>query len=281
VDEWALGRPSRVQLGDPPSGECNCTCDSVTRGKSKEEYQALIFSKALSSTVDPADLSSPRYHKLTSSFHKDEDKDTFSFEKEVGSGRSVRVNVGVPEWLESVLGEKGLSIGPGASLQNCPNGICIGGDNKGNATVNNFEIVPPPPRRLDDQELGKLTRIAAQHPFKILILYTQHDEEAYRLAKQIGNTLEAAGWTLSQPVTEAMMFREGGGPLYGMEIDYRGHDQPSNTPVQLDPNEPWGALAKELVRLFPEDFFVHSSSGNPNDRITLSVYANPKSRPSP
>jgi len=135
----------QIATCDPSSGECNCTCDSIARGKSKEEYEAIILSKALRSTVDPADLSSPQYHRFVSSFRKGEDQNSFSFEKDEGSGRSVHVRVGVPEWVGSVLGGKGaVLIGPGAYIQNCPNGICISGDNKGGATVNNFGPLPLP-----------------------------------------------------------------------------------------------------------------------------------------
>jgi len=137
----------QIATCDPSSGECNCTCDSVERGKSKEEYEALILSRTLHTTVSPADLGSPEYHKLESSFRKGEDEDngTFYFEKQAGSNRTARVKVGVPEWLASVLAGKGAVVnGPGASLQNCPNGICIGGDNSGTATVNNFGPLPLP-----------------------------------------------------------------------------------------------------------------------------------------
>src|SRR5579863_3930031 len=115
---------------DATSGECDCTCDSVPLGKSKDYYQAFIFSKALHTTVDPSELSSPEYRKFVSSFRNGDDKGTFVFDKGAGSGRPDKVEVGVPEWLDEVLsGKGGTAIGPGASLQACPNGTCKDIDN--------------------------------------------------------------------------------------------------------------------------------------------------------
>jgi hypothetical protein len=120
---------------DATTGECNCTCDSAKPGRTKAEYEAQIFSKVLHTKVDPAELSSPKYEKYMSSFRKSAgDEGTFSFDKEAGASRRSQVTVGVPDWIEKVLGGKrGVSIGPGALLQNCPNGICNAGDNNGTA----------------------------------------------------------------------------------------------------------------------------------------------------
>jgi hypothetical protein len=136
---------------------------------------------------------------------------------------------------------------------------------------------PPPWRKLSEKDAANLTLVAAQHPAKILILYIQRDEEAYHLAKQIGDALVAAGWRLHQPVTEAMMFSEGGGPLYGMEVDYRGDEVPAGSRVHLDLTTPSGVSTSELFRLFPEDFAAHPSP-KAGDEIVLSVRTNPKSK---
>src|ERR1035438_3996775 len=43
--------------------------------------------------------------------------------------------------------------------------------------------VDPPPRSLSNQDVALLRSTVAGHPCKILILYVQNDDEAYRLAK--------------------------------------------------------------------------------------------------
>lgn len=153
---------NQIATCDPTSGECNCTCDSAEQGKTKEEYEAQIFSKVLHTEVNPNKLSDPQYKKFVSSFRKSDGEGTFKFDKEGSPKGSRQVEVGVPGWLEDVLRSKGgTSLGPGASLQNCPNGICIGGENSGTATVNNFA---PPERHLTPAQIDALTIAAASMP---------------------------------------------------------------------------------------------------------------------
>jgi hypothetical protein len=134
----------QIATCDASSGECNCTCDSVLAGKTKAEYEAQIFSKVLHTEVNPAELSSPRYHIPVESFRKSAQyKGEFTFDvKEQPLGNHLErghVRVGVPEYVEKVLeGGGGTSFGPGASLQSCPSGICNSGDNKGSETLSTF-----------------------------------------------------------------------------------------------------------------------------------------------
>jgi hypothetical protein len=190
----------QIAICDPSSGECNCTCDSVQPGKTKADYEAQIFSKVLNSKIDPADLSSPQNRIFVSSFRKSRDaKGTFSFDKEEGpAGRQEsqgRVKVGVPEWLEEVLSSKGgVSVGPGASLQNCPNGICIGGENKGTATVNNYA---PPRRVVSPIQRETISRVLLATPekHKPLLLINGGDEtQAYAL--QLAPIFQSSKWPL-------------------------------------------------------------------------------------
>jgi hypothetical protein len=212
----------QIATCDPSSGECNCTCDSVERGKSKEEYEALILSRTLHTTVSAADLSSPQYHKLVSSFRKGEDEDqgTFYFEKETGSDRKARVKVGVPEWLESVLAGKGAVLnGPGASLQNCPNGICIGGDNSGTATVYNFT---PPARRLSEDQRKLLTACLRLRPGRFSIAAIANNAEAYSYAHDWHDVLVAAGWEIEHKDIPINIFTIGGGMWTGIRVSVHG-----------------------------------------------------------
>ena len=185
----------QIATCDATSGEWHCTCDSVQPGKTKADYQAQMFSKVFHTKVDPDDLSSPQYQKYVSSFRKSAgDEGTFTFDKEAGASRGRQVTVGVPEWLEEVLGGKGgVSIGPGASFQNCPNGICIGGENSGTATVNNFA---PPPRTLTPEQVANLASFLRQNgSFRVVIFHAEHNFEAQNYADKLAEAIKSAGWT--------------------------------------------------------------------------------------
>ena len=209
----------QIATCDPSSGECNCTCDSVERGKSKEEYEALIFSRTLHTTVNPADLISPQYHKLVSSFRKGEheDKGTFYFEKQAGSNHTARVKVGVPEWLADILAGKGMLNGPGASLQNCPNGICIGGNNDGAATVNNFGVR----WRLTPDENQQFIENLKRAPVGTVSVWAVESGQA--LGENLYDALKAAGWHMQESEVQLMFL---GHPMHE-DIDAFVHGCPA------------------------------------------------------
>jgi hypothetical protein len=211
----------QIATCDPSSGECNCTCDAVERGKSKEEYEALIFSRALHTTINSADLSSPQYHKLVSSFRKgkDQDEGTFYFEKEGGPGRAARVKIGVPEWLADILAGNGMLNGPGASLQNCPNGICIGGNNSGTATVNNFGVR----WRLTPDEKHQFIENLKRAPAGTVSVWAV--ETGQVLGENLYEALKAAGWHMQESEVQLMFL---GHPMHE-DIDVFLHGEPGVT----------------------------------------------------
>jgi len=191
----------QIATCDPSSGECNCTCDSVQPGKTKADYEAQIFSKVVHAKIDPADLSSGQNRIFVSTFRKStEGKGVFSFDKEEDpAGRQEgkgQVKVGVPEWLEKVLsGEGGVSIGPGASLQSCPNGICIGGENRGTATVNNYA---PPSRLLDDEHAKKFKAALLGSGGTVAVFPDGTDQDVTPLAKQICDLFrDTKSWSMN------------------------------------------------------------------------------------
>jgi hypothetical protein len=223
----------QVATCDPSSGECNCTCDSVQAGKTKAEYEAQILSTVLHAKIDPSELSSDQYRVPVSSFRKSyEANGTFTFDKEENpAGRSRnrgQVTVGVPEWLEKVLGRKGgVSIGPGASLQNCPNGMCIGGENRGPATVNNptgsivnqnstnlgaQTVNNTPPSRIpsDEQIIHFKSIISRVDPkFTVRIFPAGSGDDVEPTVEKIANALH----DLERPVNTAGYIGFGGGPI--------------------------------------------------------------------
>jgi hypothetical protein len=135
--------------------------------------------------------------------------------------------------------------------------------------------IPPPARQLPTADIDALTSMLAKHPGNILILYAQHDEEAYSLAKQIGDMLTAAGWTLKQPVTETMIVSSGGPPSYGIEIGFKGQTVPAGSPVTLDINTASGLLGRVLQHFFPNSFYATPSPNFSDNEVLLTIMENP------
>jgi len=140
---------NQIAKCDPRYGECNCSCVSVTREKTPAEYEALILSSVFGTEVKPAEISD-EYRGLGFRQNKPQSNDkgeiTFSLDFSKAphlhfgdSGNlkdalrlqeASKVKLGLPGWLGDLLIAKGgVSVGPGASLQNCPNGSCAAGDN--------------------------------------------------------------------------------------------------------------------------------------------------------
>jgi hypothetical protein len=161
-----------------------------------------------------------------------------------------------------------LTQGPGSIAQ-------IGG--VGNQATIIGEI-PVPARRLSDEQINQLTLNCSRHPSKVLILYTMNDAEAYNFAKQIGQALTAAGWTLKAPISGATLVSQSG-PLSGLLLNWRGDRVPDGRSVPLDPDTPWGVLGIELNRDFPGSLLVQPVPDAEGDLVVLQVLVNPK-RPS-
>lgn len=133
-------------------------------------------------------------------------------------------------------------------------------------------------RQLPTSQIEGVKQILRTHPSKILILYTQQSEEAYRLAKQIGDTLTDSGWTLIQPVTAMMALSEGGGPIYGMEVQYKGEKAEVGARSHYDGSTSWGVLTGVLSHFFPDTVYLTPAPGFDPDVIHLNIFANPKSK---
>jgi len=77
------------------------------------------------------------------------------------------------------------------SSQSCPNGICIGGENNGNPTVNNFA---PPDRHLTEKETSDLATFRNMLPLAVTIdMVTIEDTESQILASEIKEALRVPG----------------------------------------------------------------------------------------
>ena len=133
-------------------------------------------------------------------------------------------------------------------------------------------------RELPSQQIEAIKQALRTHPSKILILYAQQNEEAYRLAKQIGDVLADSGWTLIQPITGMVSFSTGGGPMYGMEVQYKGEKVEAAARVHYDASTPWGVLTGVLSHLFPEAVYLTPGPDFEPGLVHLQIYANPKSK---
>ena len=88
--------------------------------------------------------------------------------------------------------------------QNCPNGICIGGDNSGNATVNNYDAEPTSRILTNEQGQSLVQALSvAKAPFWVIIGTTNHGQDGHVeenldeqgvLAWQLEGVLIHAGW---------------------------------------------------------------------------------------
>lgn len=206
----------QIATCDPSSGECNCTCDSVQAGKTKAEYEAQIFSKVLHTKVDPAELSSPQLQGFVSSFRESAGgKGKFSFDKEAGSSRGQRIEVGVPDWVEEVLrGKGGISIGPGAfpMSQECAPGAKCAMSNGQQGGIVQLNIDTHPHLILTDEQqaaiAGSLAHFAGR---KCFIMINNATEETALFGKRLRAAMKDAG--IECELESGMTFMEGGGAM--------------------------------------------------------------------
>jgi hypothetical protein len=83
------------------------------------------------------------------------------------------------------------------TVQSCPDGNCIGADNYGNPTVNNYG----PPRRslTPDQRTSLIKALKTACPFDIAVRPLAGNEEAMAFAERLKSALSEAGCTLVRP----------------------------------------------------------------------------------
>jgi hypothetical protein len=83
---------------------------------------------------------------------------------------------------------------------NAPNGIAIGGNNFGNATVNNYGPITPKFRTLPPDKLQELSgKLKADHAGKLsIIVVADKDGESDAFAKQILEAFTRAGWQIAE-----------------------------------------------------------------------------------
>jgi hypothetical protein len=83
-----------------------------------------------------------------------------------------------------------------------PNGIAIGGNNNGTATVNNLG---PPSRRPTSQQRDLLASILSAHAGKIKVWAVSSDNDAMLLGQDLYDVLKASGWQVGGSGPEAVL----------------------------------------------------------------------------
>jgi hypothetical protein len=82
-----------------------------------------------------------------------------------------------------------------------PNGIAIGGNNNGTATVNNLG---PPSHRPTNQQRDLLASILSAHTGKITVWAVNSDNDAMLLGQDLYDVLKASGWQVEGSGPEAV-----------------------------------------------------------------------------
>ena len=93
----------QIAICDSSKGECNCECQSIKRGRTKEEYISSIFSNAAHEYISTDDLSQPWYRTATTDFLKTEKSGSFVLNFKTKEGNNVHATIGVPDWLVTNL----------------------------------------------------------------------------------------------------------------------------------------------------------------------------------
>jgi hypothetical protein len=135
---------------------------------------------------------------------------------------------------QAPLAETAPQKQPPSSNQFCPSGICIGGDNKGQATVNNYA---PEARRLSNELREYFRTCLAAHPGKFAILAVSGNSETFRYAQDWSEVFSSAGWTNEQsiPVSTAITVN---GALTGVRLAVAGTWNDATKAASLMPDSP-------------------------------------------
>ena len=89
-----------------------------------------------------------------------------------------------------------------APTQNCPNGVCIGGDNSGSPTVNNYA---PPQRAIDSAQMAAFqTAVSPGKGLAISVYCYSTDKEGCTYGKYFFVAFRHAGWDVG--LQEGMYF---------------------------------------------------------------------------
>ena len=112
--------------------------------------------------------------------------------------------------LDEILKIRGLN-------QNCPNGICAGGDITGSSTVYNAA----PPRRLLAEQKTALVNCLQRNPGKFTVAALANNSEAYKYAQDWYDVFNSAHWSNRQSIPIAI-FTIGAGMWSGVKISISG-----------------------------------------------------------
>ncbi len=158
--------------------------------------------------------------------------------------------------------------------QNCPGGICAGGDINGSPTINNYT---PPQRRIPPQLLNQMSTCLSENPGTVEILSTEGNAEAWEYAEDWMALFRGANWSIDANMIKS--FITGGGTFpVGTGISIRGSwDHATNRPIYNvdDPEGRFVTCAGGKITV-PNDVVQLHSDGNPKGKINVYVFINPE-----
>ncbi len=94
----------RLQRAMPRPGSVTAHADSVSKGKTREEYLSVIYSRLSGTGFCSSDVNT-EYAELATG-HKGASPGTIFLTGKLPSGKSVDASVGLPDWLQGVLTTK-------------------------------------------------------------------------------------------------------------------------------------------------------------------------------
>jgi hypothetical protein len=98
----------QIATCDPSGGVCTCTCDSAPKGKTRNEYIALVLSRAFSQPVRTEDF--PKYSEAISAFDKVPGNGKLQLRRQ--PGERTFVYVGLPDSLAEYFNSTGPQLQP-------------------------------------------------------------------------------------------------------------------------------------------------------------------------
>lgn len=137
--------------------------------------------------------------------------------------------------------------------QNCPNGICNGGDNNGTQTVNNYGTTE---RRISEDQKKSLIPILKQYPSEVSVVLTNTGNR--NLANDWHNLFAAAGWQTNGIGSLTLT----SGKIRGVEVIFPG-EIPKDHTMYISPKTPASAIRDAFATLgYTPHFSQEPTMGN-------------------
>jgi hypothetical protein len=148
-------------------------------------------------------------------------------------------------------------------------------EGRDNSATTNCTFGAAPPRTLSPEQVTQFVSLVKRAPGKFSITYSQNDEEAYSVAKQIGDALVQGGWTSTAPLAAAITVTPTGPPLRGIMVRWKGDALIPGKMFSISLDEPAGCLMQTLETFFPKGVIPNRNPDNDGEQIHIWVEPNP------